>query len=50
MVEICKLEAFCSIFLTNENKIELIFRAKMVKKLNWNSYLNYLNFNLNGPE
>ena len=33
MVEIC-IEALCSIFLTNENKIELIFRAKMVKKLN----------------
>ena len=46
MAEIC-IEALFSTFLTNENKTELIFKAKMVKKLNWNSYLN---FNLNGPE
>ena len=30
MVENC-IEAICSIFLTNEDKFELIFRAKMAK-------------------
>ena len=32
MVEIC-IEALYSIFSTNENKIELIFRAKMIRKI-----------------
>ena len=31
MVEIC-IEALCGIFLINENKFDLIFRANMVEK------------------
>ena len=40
MVEIC-IEAFFRMFLTNENKFELIYRAQMVKKIKLKFWLKF---------